>query len=129
MRVGRLKAGLIAAAAMAAATPAAAQADTWEPVKGTPPAAGAQVDADRLKAFTLDLAQLKGELAGAQKAARAAAGGTVLTVPAPDGTLQRFAVHETSIMEPGLAAKHPNLCSGARCPVGLLSFQRPGCPA
>jgi hypothetical protein len=97
-------------AAFAAVTPAAAQADVWEPVKGTPSPAGAQVDADRLKAFTLDIEALRGELAAAPKAARARAGAsTVLEVPAPDGTLQRFAVRETSIMEPGLAAKHPEI--------------------
>src|SRR3954447_17944867 len=34
---------------------------------------------------------------------------SVLAVPAPDGSLQRFAVYESSIMEPGLAAKHPEI--------------------
>ena len=78
-------------------------------MQGTPPTAGAQVDADSLKAYTLDRSALQSTLAGAQKGSRAAAGTTVLSVPAPDGTLQRFAVHETSIMEPGLAAKHPEI--------------------
>jgi hypothetical protein len=109
MRVGRLKAGLLAAAAVAAVVPAAARADTWEPVKGTPSAVGAQVDAKRSAAFTLDLQALRGELAGARKGARAVAGTSVLEVPAPDGTMRRFAVRETSIMEPGLAAKHPEI--------------------
>jgi hypothetical protein len=52
MRVGRLKAGLFAAAAIAAAMPASAQADVWEPVKGSLPAAGAVAAIDRaLSAF------------------------------------------------------------------------------
>ena len=33
----------------------------------------------------------------------------MLAVPGPDGKLQRFAVYETSIMEAGLAAKHPEI--------------------
>ena len=110
MRVGRLTLGLFAGALLAATgAPAANAADVWESVQGTPPTAGAQVDADSLKAYTLDLSALQSTLAGAQKGSRAAAGTTVLSVPAPDGTLQRFAVHETSIMEPGLAAKHPEI--------------------
>src|SRR3954452_20209642 len=109
MQVRRLTAGLFAGAALAAvAAPAAHAADVWDPVKGTPSPAGAEVKADRFKAFTLDDAALKADLRGAGKTQRAAAR-TVLALPAPDGTLQRFAVYETSIMEPGLAAKHPDI--------------------
>ena len=68
MRVGRLTAGLFAGALLAAAgAPAANAADVWESVPGTPPTAGAQVDADSLKAFTLDRSALQSTLAGAQK--------------------------------------------------------------
>ena len=33
----------------------------------------------------------------------------VLSLPAPDGGFQRFAVHESPVMEPGLAAAHPEI--------------------
>ena len=108
MRVGRLTAWAIRGrAARGTGAPAANAADVWETVQGTPPAAGAQVDADRLKAYTLDRQALQSTLAGAQKGSRAAAGTTVLAVPAPDGTLQRFAVQETSIMEAGSRGQAP----------------------
>ena len=33
----------------------------------------------------------------------------VLSLPAPGGGFERFAVHESPVMEPGLAAKHPEI--------------------
>src|SRR4051794_17957456 len=109
MRGRRLTAGLFVGAAFVIAAPAAHAADAWDPVKGTPSSAGAEVHADKFKAFTLDSSALKADLAGATKGARATGGTTVLAVPGPDGALQRFAVYETSIMEAGLAAKHPEI--------------------
>ena len=55
------------------------------------------------------MSALKADLAGASKGQRAAARHACSRCPAPDGALQRFAVYETSIMEPGLAAKHPEI--------------------
>jgi hypothetical protein len=107
--MGRLSAGLVAAAALAAATPAAAQADVWEPVRGSLPTAGAEIKPERFEAFTLDEGELKAGLQDAGKRRSAAAGAGVLTVPGPDGKLQRFRVHESSIMEAGLAAAHPEI--------------------
>src|SRR4051812_13168573 len=104
----RLTAGLFAIAALAAA-PSVAQAGVWDPVHGTPSAAGAAIKPDRFSAFTLDQSGLRADLAGASKAKGAAAGGAVISLPAPDGGMQRFSVHETSIMEAGLAAKHPEI--------------------
>ena len=97
--------GLVIAGAML--LPPAAMADVWEPV---PPAAlgggNAYVQPDRFRAYTLDdQALLNG------RSLRAAA--TVLTLPAPDGKLQRFAVEESPIMEPGLAARHPEITTYA----------------
>lgn len=37
----------------------------------------------------------------------------MLTLPARDGSLQRFAVSESPIMEPGLAARHPEITTYA----------------
>ena len=33
----------------------------------------------------------------------------VVSLPAPEGGFQRFAVHESPVMEPGLAARHPEI--------------------
>src|SRR6185295_14464744 len=33
----------------------------------------------------------------------------ILSLPSPAGEFQRFAVHESPVMEPGLAAKHPDI--------------------
>ena len=33
----------------------------------------------------------------------------VVSLPAPDGSMQRFALQESSVMEAGLAAKHPDI--------------------
>ena len=89
--------------------PSAAFADVWEPVAGTPPASlgggtTAYVQPDEFKAYTLD-----GQPLGAGAAARALRASTVLTIPAPDGSLQRFEVSESPIMEPELAARHPEI--------------------
>ena len=113
--------GLCVCAAVAVMTPAAAAAqapDVWDPVAGTPPAskggAPAEVQPERFRAFTLDKASLENHLdaapqAGAQARALARADSVVLSLPAPGGGFQRFAVQESSIMEPGLAARHPDI--------------------
>jgi hypothetical protein len=81
----------------------------WEPVKGTLSAKNAEITPDSFKAFTLDKAGLKATLGGAAKSRGAASAETILELPAPNGGTQRFKVHEYSIMEPGLAAKHPDI--------------------
>ena len=102
---------LVLAAAML--LPPAALADVWEPVSGTPPASlgggtTAYVQPDEFKAFTLD-----GRPVGSGAAARALRASTVLTIPAPDGSMQRFEVSESPIMEPELAARHPEITTWA----------------
>jgi hypothetical protein len=111
--------GLLAAGALALAAPAAhAQSGAWSPVSGPPStsAGGAkpEIEASSLKAFTLDTAAMRAKLRSAPKAglkqrSLAAGSKTILTLPAPDGTMQRFQVEESSIMEAGLAAKHPEI--------------------
>ncbi len=38
---------------------------------------------------------------------------TTVTLPAPDGTLARFTVRESAVMEPGLAVAHPEITTYA----------------
>ncbi|HET6547001.1 MAG TPA: M12 family metallo-peptidase, partial [Solirubrobacter sp.] len=110
----RLAVGLCSVAALAAAAPAAAQADVWNELGGTPPAAGAEVKPERFRAFTLDKGELRASLTRAPKGARGAAGSSsVLELPSPAGGVQRFRVYESSIMEPALAARHPEITTYA----------------
>lgn len=85
----------------------------WLDIKGRPAAAGARGTAPSLslKAFrsaTLDRTSLVGFARGAPHESNRAAPLTV-SLPAPDGTFQRFTLVETAIMESGLAARHPEI--------------------
>ena len=89
--------------------PPAALADVWEPVSGTPPTSlgggtTADIRPDAFRAYTLD-----DDPVAAAPAARSLRASTILTLPAPDGSMQRFEVTESPIMEPGLAARHPEI--------------------
>ncbi len=55
-----------------------------------------------------DLALLKSQL-GAAPREFTSSQGTVLTLPMPDGTLQRFDVVESPILAPGLAERYPEI--------------------
>jgi hypothetical protein len=71
-----------------------------------------RVEPSRYAAFALDRAGIRQALdsAPSEDAARAAGdAGAVLTVPAPNGELVEFRVHEVAVMEEGLAARHPEL--------------------
>jgi hypothetical protein len=60
--------------------------------------------------LALDAAGLRGSLAGAPLEFTAAADNPLeFALPAPDGTLDRFAVVESPIMEPGLAERFPDI--------------------
>ncbi len=111
--------GLFATGALALAAPAAhAQSGAWSPVAGPPStsASGAkpEIEASSLKAFTLDSAAMQAKLRSAPKIgikqrSLAASSKTIISLPRPDGTLQRFQIEESPIMEAGLAAKHPEI--------------------
>src|SRR3989442_3882364 len=54
----------------------------------------------QVRAFTLQRRALKGVLALAP---------VVVSMPAPDGSFQRFTLAQSAIMAPGLARKHPKI--------------------
>ena len=109
--------GLAAAGALALGAPAAAHASAWTAV--AKPAAThlghrAAIRASHLRAFKVDAAALRAGLAKAPKLALnaralSAGGGQVVSLPAPDGTVQRFSLQESPVMEPALAAAHPDI--------------------
>src|SRR4051812_39722124 len=111
--------GALAAMALAFATPAAAHAQShWDAVAGGLPGthagAAAGVQPDAYHAFTLDQAGLKADLStarevGLRSRAAVAPSDTVISLPAPGGGMQRFAIKESPIMEDGLAAAHPEI--------------------
>ena len=78
----------------------------WTGVAGTPRPArtGARpaIRPDRFRSFRLDRVGLRSALAGAGS-------GLVVSLPAPGGGFQRFALELSPVMEPGLARKHPNI--------------------
>ncbi|SCL19182.1 Putative Ig domain-containing protein [Micromonospora pallida] len=132
-RTGRPRRGRLAGAlaALLAATvlpvltgPAPASAapapdGPWHKVDGKPAASKngrqASVHAERLAAYTLDRAALKNTLDRApQEQARALRQARqVISLPAPDGSFQRFALVESPVMEAGLAAAHPEITTYA----------------
>src|SRR3954471_10462890 len=119
--VRRATYGLCLTAAIAVVAPAAAfgqsASDVWDPVAGTLPAsrggAPADVQPDNYRAFTLDQSALGDKLDNAPAVglrARALAKNAItLSLPAPGGGFQRFEVQESPIMEPELAARHPEI--------------------
>ncbi|MGR6320956.1 M12 family metallo-peptidase [Micromonospora soli] len=127
-RRGRFAAVLVAALVatvlpvLASPAPAGAAppADSgWRKVDGkpAPTRAGrkATVQAKRLTAYTLDRNSMKGLLdkAPAERTRGLRPSAQVVTLPAPDGTYQRFALVDSPAMEAGLAAAHPEISTYA----------------
>jgi hypothetical protein len=115
---GRVAAGLCLVACALPAAASANASDTWRPLAGTKPAdmrpGKIDVKPERFRAFTLNDAALRSKLAVAPKQRSATSeapseAGTVLELPAPDGSVQRFRVYQSQIMEPKLAALHPEI--------------------
>jgi hypothetical protein len=101
--------GLTATQAQAASATAATQA-AWERVTAASQSApgAVRVAPRRFAAFRLDPKRLATALAAAP---RPGAGGEALSisVPTPSGGFERFAVRGTAVMEPRLAADHPEI--------------------
>jgi hypothetical protein len=96
-------------------TPNGAGQNLWQPVSGTPrPArAGAKpaVNPRHFKSYTLNERGMAALLATAPNEHSQAArrNPLVLSLPNPQGGFVSFAVQESPIMEPGLAAQHPDV--------------------
>jgi hypothetical protein len=102
-------------------TPSDPSAEFWQEVAKTPEVVspgqsasfGQQVEiqARRFRAFTLNRIAMERKLAAAPLEFTAAArqGTFILSLPSPGGAFERFAVSESPVMEPALAAKHPEI--------------------
>ena len=100
---------LLAGTAQAQTTAAASRA-AWSSAgasRGQTPAS-AQVDVTRGARVRLDAGALATVLDRAPSA-RSGAAGTVVSVPAPDGSFQRFAVTDVPVLQAALAAQHPEI--------------------
>ncbi|GGM61544.1 hypothetical protein GCM10011608_53330 [Micromonospora sonchi] len=108
---------ILAAPSPAGAAPAAD--GPWRKVDGKPAATKsgrkAAIEAKRLSAYTLDRVGIKGLLDKAPTENRRALRqqSQVVSLPAPDGTFQRFQLVKSPVMEPGLVAKHPEISTYA----------------
>ena len=112
---GALAALPAAVSAGAQGAPNGAGKDLWQHVPGTPsPArAGAQpaVKARRSESYTLSRRGMSALLATAPNEHSQAArkNPLALSLPNPRGGFETFTIEESPIMEPGLAAKHPEI--------------------
>ncbi len=82
----------------------------WHPLSGKPASAGRTVDikATNYRAFSLDRGAMKVRLTEAPSdRTQAAAAPLVLSLPAPNGGFERFAVQESPVVAPALAARFP----------------------
>ncbi|MEO7908957.1 MAG: reprolysin-like metallopeptidase, partial [Roseiflexaceae bacterium] len=114
------------------ATLAATDAVIWWPISErtiTPP--GDRLIVPRVyRTFALDQVALSARLAAAPLEHSAAAGRTTVTLPLPlpDGTFGLFAIMESPIMEPGLAAQFPEIETymgqGLDDPTAVVRFDR-----
>jgi hypothetical protein len=112
--------GVALAQAAAAAPSAAAAAHPsrayWVDARGTPAASSARgarpaLQLQRLRASTLDVRGLTALAATAplERSAAARQSPLVISLPDPRGGYQRFAITESPVMEPKLAAQHPEI--------------------
>jgi len=94
------------------ASPAAAQPETnpWTRVSRPTANQSDDIEVQQGAFYTLNRPALAAELAKAPpENAGAASTPLVVVLPAPDGTFQRFDLADSPVMEPGLAAAHPEI--------------------
>ncbi len=108
--VAALAAGLAAAPTASAASPAELSRAAFAPAAKalTPGSSRPRVAPERFAAYRVDTAKLQETLRAAPKL-RDAGSSLTISLPTPEGRFARFAVRETSVMEPALAAKHPEI--------------------
>jgi hypothetical protein len=91
----------------------AASARMYQPLSALPAARGRASDMPlgAYAPFTVDQARLTGTLRNAPRefTAQAKTNPLTLSLPAPNGTYQRFAVVETQVLAPELAARFPDI--------------------
>jgi subtilisin-like proprotein convertase family protein len=104
---------LAAAPARAEGAPPAVSADrVWQAIDEAPLLASPTerwIVPQIYRTFQLDADALRAVLDRAPAEFTEAPAPTVLTIPMPSGTFARFAIYDSPIMEPGLAAKFPNI--------------------
>ena len=85
----------------------------WHSKSAAAPRAGLkkQIAPKRFKSFSLDRAGLARALKGAPSTSAGSAKALVISLPAPNGKFQRFALTRSQIMAPGLAKKHPDIAT------------------
>jgi len=100
----------LAIPARAADAPRDPTQDLWEDASPSASRGHARVS-ERIRSLKLDRRGLAAALAGAprERSREARERPLVIALPAPEGGFQRFAVHESPVMEPGLARRHPEI--------------------
>src|SRR6185295_52077 len=126
LRMKRNGVVLLALAVSAVAFPAVASSsadqaerpgrELWQRIRGTPAAVSPEgakrsVRPRRFHAFALNRGGLAAMIAQAPRERTRAARERplVVSLPSPEGGFQRFTAQESPVMEPGLAAKHPEI--------------------
>lgn len=103
--------------ASVASAQAASPDRIWQKVDKIPTAPAktrSEIRPTKFKTFASDTGVLRSALAKAPRelpGRRAGVAGVQITLPMPDGTFARFLVEESPVMEPGLAAKFPDIKS------------------
>ncbi|MBO3273173.1 reprolysin-like metallopeptidase [Hymenobacter defluvii] len=91
--------------------PAAAQRVLWADASPAVVPKQHTLALSRFRAVTVQLGTVRNTLRAAptERSAAARASGTVVSLPLPDGTSQRFRVVATQVMAPALAARYPRI--------------------
>ncbi len=109
--ISALSAAIVAAALLQVVLPAAGSAPldpAFQSLSGFRPAASSGgIQPRRYRALKVDTAQVRRELRSAPSAG--SSGATVFGIPRPGGGTERFAVQRSEVMQPGLAAAHPEI--------------------
>ncbi|RSK35995.1 reprolysin-like metallopeptidase [Hymenobacter metallilatus] len=107
-----LLAGSLLVAGLGAATTASAQRVLWADAPQLPASARqATQPLSHFRAVTVQLDAVRAALqnAPAERSVSARSSATVISLPLPDGTSQRFRVVQVPVMAPALAAKYPSI--------------------